>query len=134
MVRAGQRITHIRKLRKATLLKGCGGKCVICGYNKISRALTFHHVDETKKEFTLSGGYLYSWETIIKEVKKCILVCSNCHEEIHGGLYFKGNIDIYYNEMVFNDTIFKEGNRKRQKKNYEQQNVLFVKQLIKEKA
>lgn len=33
----------------------------------------------------LLGGVYYhkSWDFIIKELNKCILVCSNCHTEIH---------------------------------------------------
>lgn len=33
-----------------------GGKCQICGYNKCTGALEFHHLDPTKKDFNISGG------------------------------------------------------------------------------
>ena len=59
-----------------------GGKCELCGYNKSLSALTFHHVNSNEKEFTI-GGKNYSKEKMIKEVDKCILVCQNCHCEIH---------------------------------------------------
>lgn len=61
-----------------------GGKCY-CGYNKCVDALEFHHLDPSKKEFTLSG-MTRSWKRIKKELDKCILVCSNCHKEIEYGL------------------------------------------------
>jgi DNA replicative helicase MCM subunit Mcm2 (Cdc46/Mcm family) len=64
-----------------------GNKCVICGYNKCKRALSFHHIDSSKKEFDLSTrGLTRSWTRIEKEIKKCVLVCANCHMEIHEGI------------------------------------------------
>lgn len=69
---------------KALLLKG--GKCQFCGYSKCKRALHFHHVDETTKAFSLSGNHALSWKKILLELDKCVLVCSNCHAEIHDGL------------------------------------------------
>lgn len=60
-----------------------GGECERCGYNKCLSALEFHHSDPDKKEFSLSGSHCYSWEKIKKELDKCILICANCHREIH---------------------------------------------------
>lgn len=64
-----------------------GGRCQICGYNKCIGAMDFHHVDEEKKSFDLSSrGLTRSWARIEEEIKKCVLVCANCHREIHAGL------------------------------------------------
>ena len=64
-----------------------GGKCCKCGYNKCVEALEFHHLDPTQKDFGIvSKGYTRSWSKIKAELDKCILVCSNCHREIHSGL------------------------------------------------
>jgi hypothetical protein len=64
-----------------------GGKCVICGYNKCSRALTFHHKDPGEKDFGLSEkGLTRSWKKILEELDKCVLLCANCHAEVHDGL------------------------------------------------
>ena len=64
-----------------------GNKCIICGYNKCQRALNFHHIDPSKKEFDLSSrGLTRSWEKIKNEIEKCVLVCANCHAEIHEGI------------------------------------------------
>jgi hypothetical protein len=60
-----------------------GGKCSKCGYDKCMDALQFHHVDPSKKEFNLGNKRGYKIETLRTELKKCILVCSNCHIEIH---------------------------------------------------
>lgn len=61
-----------------------GGKCQVCGYDRCLIALDFHHIDETTKEFGLSQRDLTkSWVKIKAELSKCVLVCANCHREIH---------------------------------------------------
>ena len=64
-----------------------GGKCIICGYKRHSGALEFHHLDPQTKEFGISvDGSTRSWARIKAEADKCVLVCANCHREIHGGI------------------------------------------------
>lgn len=64
-----------------------GGKCSVCGYKKYVGALEFHHLDEKNKKFDLSTkGITRSWAKTKAELEKCVLVCANCHREIHGGL------------------------------------------------
>jgi hypothetical protein len=64
-----------------------GGCCIKCGYNKYNGALEFHHLDPSKKDFTIAHLNLHAFnEKIKKELDKCILVCSNCHREIHGNI------------------------------------------------
>lgn len=64
-----------------------GGCCQCCGYDKSKRALEFHHIDPTEKDFNISHkGHSRSWKRVKKELDKCILVCSNCHAEIHDDL------------------------------------------------
>jgi hypothetical protein len=61
-----------------------GGSCSLCGYNKCIRALEFHHTDPTQKDFGISAkGITRSFEKMKVELDKCILVCANCHREIH---------------------------------------------------
>lgn len=60
-----------------------GGKCIICGYNKCYRALHFHHLDLQQKDFTIGHYRSRAWKTIQEELDKCILVCANCHAELH---------------------------------------------------
>jgi hypothetical protein len=72
--------------RKERLVELHGGRCEICGYRKCIRALTFHHVDPTTKRFTLASSLSRSWESLVREVGKCVLVCENCHREIHHGV------------------------------------------------
>ena len=72
---------------KSACVKAKGGKCQGCGYDKCLTALDFHHKDKTKKERALSDmiGRI-SINAIGIELKKCVLVCSNCHREIHDGV------------------------------------------------
>ncbi len=61
-----------------------GGECQNCGYNKCISALEFHHLNPDEKDFAISrDGNTRSWEKVKKELDKCILVCANCHREIH---------------------------------------------------
>lgn len=61
-----------------------GGKCFKCGYSRSISALEFHHIDPSEKDFSISNAKLTSInERIYRELDKCILVCANCHREIH---------------------------------------------------
>ena len=72
---------------KEICVKYKNGKCCLCGYNKCINALEFHHKDSSQKDFEISKFRLTSYEKnkeiIEKELDKCILVCANCHRELH---------------------------------------------------
>jgi len=74
-----------RNAKKIKAVEYLGGKCVVCGYERCIQALSFHHTDDNK-DFTISNNYGYSWEVLKEELDKCILVCQNCHQEIHYGI------------------------------------------------
>jgi len=76
-----------RKRRKQLFVDRFGGKCSICGYNKCIDSLDFHHIDPSKKEYPPSYLMNLSIEKAQKELEKCILVCKNCHGEIHSENY-----------------------------------------------
>ena len=80
-----ERVISWRKRKKRELIEYKGGQCEICGYKKCDRALQFHHKDPKEKDFQISGKSLI-FEKLKDEVDKCILVCSNCHSEIHDRL------------------------------------------------
>lgn len=77
-----------RRKTKERIILAMGGECVCCSYKKCNRALALHHLDPTKKE--ISFGKIRanpkSWLKIIEELRKCVLVCHNCHSEIHEGI------------------------------------------------
>jgi predicted HNH restriction endonuclease len=74
----------LSKSIKERLVKELGGACYICGYNKCFEALEFHHKDPAEKDKKISD--FSSYEKAVEEAKKCILVCANCHREIHLGV------------------------------------------------
>ena len=78
--------TILRRSMKLQAIKLLGGKCCKCGYNKCVDALEFHHQNPYEKEFKLGSGNTMSWKEYKAEALKCILVCSNCHKEIHSEL------------------------------------------------
>lgn len=86
LVRATQRRRE-KVMKMAVDYKG--GACLLCGYNKCSRALEFHHVNPEEKLFSISrDGNTRSWEKVKAELDKCVLLCANCHREVEAGITF----------------------------------------------
>lgn len=82
-----QAVTKRRRKLKAMVVELKGGKCILCSYSRTVWALDLHHVDASKKEFSLSvRGLTRAWSKIKAEADKCVLVCANCHREIHAGI------------------------------------------------
>ena len=78
-------VSKRRRQLRVMAIEYKGGKCVFCGYNRCNKALDFHHV--WGKEFGLSErGFTRSWERVRQELDKCILICANCHRELHAGM------------------------------------------------
>ena len=78
-------VTLWRSNIKAECITYLGGSCIVCGYDKCHKALHFHHKDAFEKKFAISDKS-FSFEKLKSELDKCVLVCSNCHAEIHDGL------------------------------------------------
>lgn len=84
---AVEAVQRRREKNKQLAIEYKGGKCQCCGYDKYQGALEFHHLDSNEKDFGIAEkGYTRSFEKVKKELDKCVLVCSNCHKEIHAGL------------------------------------------------
>lgn len=85
MAKTGEYLRDKRNSRKEELIKIKGGSCEVCGYSKSASALVFHHKYEKKKIFNISGKNLTkkTWNELLSEVKKCYLLCANCHAELH---------------------------------------------------
>lgn len=83
----GKQTIERQRLLKQKAVEYKGGQCVKCEYKKYQGALEFHHLDPNEKDFSISSVKGYSFtDNIKKELDKCILVCANCHREIHGEL------------------------------------------------
>lgn len=61
-------------------------ECSICGEDEAC-CLDFHHTNNDKEcavsNMACNG---YSWERILKEIQKCVVVCRNCHAKLHAGI------------------------------------------------
>jgi predicted transcriptional regulator len=104
--KAGKKQSHCRecnskytveKLRKnkQKALDYKGKKCQICGYDRCNDALEFHHVDPEKKEIDPSKLRGLKWESQKIELDKCILLCANCHREVHGKIREDPDFNVY---------------------------------------
>jgi hypothetical protein len=86
-VRDGKKARH--RMLKVKLIAHKGGQCQHCSTvydGKNAPIFEFHHVDPAGKDFAIGNNILtYSWEKILTEAEKCILLCANCHNRHHGG-------------------------------------------------
>jgi hypothetical protein len=60
------------------------GKCSMCN-NEDYRALEFHHINSKQKDFSISymRNNSFSLEKMKEEIKKCVILCANCHRITH---------------------------------------------------
>ncbi len=70
----------LRWAKKIRAINFLGGKCKKCGNNDVM-VLEFHHLKD--KDLNISKMKGSRWSLIEKELKKCILLCANCHSETH---------------------------------------------------
>lgn len=71
--------------RKQLVVTHLGGGCLVCGYSRTIKNLTFHHLRD--KSFSLTmREFQYSWDRLLPELAKCVLLCHNCHGEVHDNL------------------------------------------------
>lgn len=54
--------------------------CVKCGEDR-PWVIQFHHVNPETKSFEVSQKH--GKESVLEEIKKCVCLCSNCHDEFH---------------------------------------------------
>lgn len=94
-----QNIKDFRIRQKKRIIYVMGEKCAICGYNKCDSALELHHLNPQEKDFTFSKNTNRAWEQIVSELPKTILVCANCHREIHAGLINNSYLKTSFNSL-----------------------------------
>jgi hypothetical protein len=71
------------KYKKEKAVAHKGGKCQKCGYDKCIAALDFHHINPEEKICGVKDLMIRRWDLIKEEIDKCVLLCSNCHRELH---------------------------------------------------
>lgn len=57
-------------------------KCEKCGEDHPA-CLEFHHINPEEKELEISKLVKVSKKKVIEEIKKCIVLCANCHRKLH---------------------------------------------------
>jgi len=77
---------HRKKIRDQAI--DClGGRCQIRGYERGKNALDFHHKNPKEKYFGISqSACTRAWLLVKSEVQNCVLICANCHREVHAGI------------------------------------------------
>lgn len=66
--------------RRAEAIEQLGGVCVDCGEDE---NLDLHHLDPSKKSFTIARGSSFSEKRWQEELNKCVLKCKECHIDEH---------------------------------------------------
>jgi hypothetical protein len=75
--------SRLRRLKRKELLANIkkDSGCMVCGEND-PRCLDFHHKDYKTKKFTIGNSKGRDLLQTMKEVEKCIVLCSNCHRKL----------------------------------------------------
>jgi hypothetical protein len=82
----GEAVTRRHRKVRAILIEEASGCCAICGYDRCTWNLHFHHVDPATKSFSMTMGSGKGLAAYREEAKKCVLLCANCHGEVEYGL------------------------------------------------
>lgn len=104
MSKQSDSVKRWRKLCKTRIIESMGGRCCVCNYNKCDWSLALHHLDPSQKDFSFGKirANPKNWESIVLEIRKCVLVCHNCHSEIHAGVTSVPLDAPRFNEKFFN--------------------------------
>jgi hypothetical protein len=82
----GGPVVDFRRRLKARAVAYMGGTCAGCGDDGHQVIFEFHHRDPRLKDFGItSDGIPRRWEKIVPELAKCVMLCANCHREVHAG-------------------------------------------------
>lgn len=75
---------------KQFIIKYLGGKCISCGFLKYNCSLDVHHKNPKEKNINFRHIRGWSKKRIIAEIRRCVLLCRNCHQAYHTGYYIQG--------------------------------------------
>jgi hypothetical protein len=76
-----------RRRTKMRAVSCFGGNCYGCDLAFTPQVFEFHHLDARDKDFGIATeGITRPWEKIVAELEKCVMLCANCHREVHAGV------------------------------------------------
>jgi ribosomal protein L44E len=76
-----------RRRTKLRAVAWFGGTCHGCDQAHSAQLFDFHHWDASDKQFGIAtDGIARSWDKILAELEKCVMLCANCHREVHAGV------------------------------------------------
>lgn len=83
----GGAVVDSRRRLKVRAVDRMGGRCLGCERTGPPALFDFHHTDAKDKGFGIGqDGIPRSWERVIAELEKCVMLCANCHREVHAGV------------------------------------------------
>jgi len=88
-----------RKNTKLKLVEGFGSKCSYCGIIDDPIIYDFHHLIPSEKEFVLTGK-IRKWDSLLREVKKCTMLCCFCHRKLHAGTIELKNVTLFEESKI----------------------------------
>jgi uncharacterized OB-fold protein len=73
-----------RLFHKIKAIDYLGTTCSSCGQAYHHSAMQFHHLRPSEKDHKISTILgRHSWDNILSELRKCGLMCANCHAVYH---------------------------------------------------
>lgn len=76
---------HGLELKQNPFGRGYISPRAICGFDRYPCSLDLYHQDREMKDPNYRSMRGWAWEKILVELKKCILLCKNCHAAVHAG-------------------------------------------------
>ena len=81
------RYVQRRRELKLRAIACMGGACFGCSKVGPPSLYEFHHWNANEKEFGIGeDGKVRVWAKIVAELAKCVMLCANCHREVHAGV------------------------------------------------
>jgi hypothetical protein len=83
----GGAVVDYRRRAKVRAVEHMGSRCFGCERIGPPALFDFHHMDAGDKQFGIGqDGIPRTWEKIVAELEKCVMLCANCHREVHAGV------------------------------------------------
>ncbi|MDQ2950788.1 MAG: hypothetical protein M3R54_00835 [Chloroflexota bacterium] len=85
--KSGAKQVEFRRRTKLRAVRLHGATCYACDGGFPPPVFEFHHWDGKTKEFGVAArGVTRPWDDVVSELAKCVMLCANCHREVHAGV------------------------------------------------